>query len=175
MCSFCLLGLLFLLVSPTRRDFAAMAWYSLLVTVTPVVLLLSFYPVWGSSLFDEPLWIRVVPSVLAVLAILESLAGSVYLAANQSCYVLTVMYANAKIISLFVLVCGANRLLLGEGGEDGDDGGDTSFLGIPLACLQAVKITSACVAAVNYLRGKPDEQLPKLIGALRLCCFCPIV
>lgn len=161
-----------------------MAWYSLLITVIPVVLLLSFYPVW-SSWFDGPLWIRAMPSVLAVLAILESLAGSFYLSSNKSSYVLTVMYANTKIISLFVLVTGANRLLFGEDGDDegGDDGGVAEeggdgesdvglvFLGIPLACLQAVKIASACAAAVNYLRGMPDEQLPTFVEAMKLCHF----
>lgn len=141
----------------------------MLVTAIPVVLLLSFYPSWD-PVFDEPLWIRVVPSVLAVLAIVEAVAGSVYMESNQSSYVLTVMYANAKIISLFVLVCGANRLLLGEG----EGGGGVTFLGVPLACLQAIKIVSASVAAVNYLRGRPDEKLPKLVGALRLCCFCSL-
>lgn len=171
-----------LLFSLARRDFAAMAWYGLFLSVIPVVLLLSFYPVWGSSLFNDPIWIRVVPSVLAVLAILESLVGSFYMSSNKSSYVLTVMYANAKIISLLLLVCGANRLLFGEEGEDedGDDGSlaaeDGSgtglvFLGIPLASLQAVKIASACVAAVNYLRGRPDEQLPKFSEAIRLCHF----
>lgn len=139
----------------------------MLTTAVPVVLLLSFYPAWEPA-FDEPLWIRVVPSVLAVFAIVEAVAGYVYMESNQSSYVLTVMYANAKIVSLFVLLCGANRLLLGEGEGDGD----VTVLGIPLACLQAIKIVSAVVAAVNYLRGRPDEQLPKLAGALRLCHFC---
>lgn len=139
-----------------------MAWYSLLVTVAPVVLLLSFFPVW-EPVFDEPLWIRVVPSVLAVLAFVEAVAGSVYMESNQSSYVLTVLYAHAKVVSLFVLVCGANRLLFGVG---------VAVLGIPLACLQAIKIVSAFVAAVNYLRGRPDEQLPTLVSALRLCHFC---
>lgn len=163
-----------------------MAWYSLLVTVIPVVLLLSFYPVW-SSWFDGPLWIRAMPSVLAVLAVLESLAGSFYMSLNESSYVLTIMYANAKIISLLVLVAGANRLLFGEEdgeNEDGDDGGfavgegdgdgggaGLVFLGIPLACLQAVKMASACAAAVSYLRGRPDEQLPSFLDAMKLCHF----
>lgn len=144
-----------------------MAWYSLLVTVIPVILLLSFYPAWEPAL-DEPLWIRVVPSVLAVLAVVEAVAGSVHMESNQSSYVLTVMYANAKIISLFVLVCGANRLLLGEG----DGGGGFVILGVPLALLQLVKILSASVAAVNYLRGRPDEELPTFVDSMRLCHFC---
>eukprot|EP00752_Nemacystus_decipiens_P014207 g12636.t1 len=142
--------------SRKRRDFAALAWYSLLVTVIPVVLLLSFYPAWGPE-FDEPLWIRVVPSVLAGLAVVEGAAGSACLDSNHSSYVLTLMYAHAKLVSLFVLVCGADRLLLGEG-----EGGGVVLLGIPLACLQAIKIISALVAAVNYLRGRPDEDLPTL-------------
>lgn len=141
----------------------------MLVTAVPVVLLLSFYPAW-SPVFEEPIWIRLVPSALAVLAIVEAVAGSVYMECNQSSYILTVMYANAKIVSLFVLVCGSNRLLLGEG----EGGGDAMVIGIPLACLQAIKIASALVAAVNYLRGKPDEELPTLASALRLCHFCVI-
>lgn len=139
----------------------------MLVTVLPLVLLLSFYPAWEPA-FDEPLWIRVMPSVLTVLAVVEAAAGSVYLDCNQSAYVLTVMYAHVKMVSLFVLVCGANRLLLGEG----EDAAGVTLLGIPLACLQAVKITSALVAAVNYLRGRPDEELPTLFSALRLLFFC---
>lgn len=155
-----------------RRDFAAMAWYGLLVAVVPVVILLSFFPTW-TSIFDESVWIRVVPSVLAVTSVIESMAGSAYMDANQSCFVLTVMYAHTKIMSLFLLVCGANRLLLGEEGEDGGGGG-VMVLGIPLAILQLIKVASAGVAAVNYLRGRPDERLPTLRGALRLCAFCPI-
>lgn len=137
-----------------------------------MLLLLSFYPVWGATVdeavtFDEALWIRVVPSVLAVLAIVEAAAGFLYMESNRSSYVLTVLYAHAKIISLLVLVCGANRLLLGEGG----DGGGVAILGIPLAFLQAVKIASAFAAAINYLRGRPDEQLPTLRSAMT-CHLC---
>lgn len=139
----------------------------MLVAVIPVVLLLSFYPTWEPA-FDEPVWNRLMPSVLAVLAVVEAAVGSVYLDSNQSAYVLTVMYAHAKIISLFVIVCGADRLLLGEG--EGDWG--VSLFGMPLASLQAIKIVSAFVAAVNYLRGRPDEELPTLFSALGLCHFC---
>ncbi|CAM9848860.1 unnamed protein product [Ectocarpus fasciculatus] len=159
--------------SQKRRDFAAMAWYGLLVAVMPVVILLSFFPTW-SDIFDESVWIRVVPSVLAVTAVVESMAGSAYLDANQSDFVLTVTYAHTKIMSLFLLVCGANRLLLGEEGEDGGGGGGAMVLGIPLAILQLIKVASAGVAAVNYLRGRPDERLPTLLGSLRLCHFCPV-
>ncbi|CAM9150958.1 unnamed protein product [Ectocarpus sp. 6 AP-2014] len=159
--------------SRKRRDFAAMALYGMLIAVVPVVILLSFFPTW-TSLFDEPVWMRVVPSVLAVVAVIESMAGSAYMDANQSCFVLTVMYAHTKIMSLFLLVCGANRLLLGEEGEDGGGGGGVMVLGIPLAILQLIKVASAGVAAVNYLRGRPDEGLPTLRGTLRLCAFCPI-
>eukprot|EP00903_Cladosiphon_okamuranus_P012205 g11447.t2 len=74
--------------SRKRRDFAALAWHSLLVTALPVVLLLSFYPAWG-TVFDEAIWIRVVPSVLAVLAVFEAAAGFAYMECNQSSYVLT--------------------------------------------------------------------------------------
>ncbi|CAM9640891.1 unnamed protein product [Laminaria digitata] len=67
------------------------------------------------------------------------------------------MYANSKVISLFVLVAGAERLLLGEGGAAG-----STALGLVLACLQVVKIGSASLAALNYLKGRPDEDMPSL-------------
>lgn len=149
-----------------RHDFAGFAWCGLLFASTPILLLLSFYPVWESD-FDDPLYSRVVPSVLAVIASILSLAGWMRLDSNRSSYVLTVMYAYTKVISLFVLVCGAERLLLGEGGAAG-----SAAIGLALVFLQVIKIGSACLAALKYLKGLPDEGMPKFTSLWRLCAFC---
>ncbi|CAM9271808.1 unnamed protein product [Hapterophycus canaliculatus] len=157
--------------SRKRRDFAAMAWYSLWIASVPVVLLLTFFPVWGLSSEDGPIWVRLIPSILAVTAIVISAAGFAVMDSNQSSFVLTVTYTMTKIISLLVLLYGADRLLLGEESEDGDNSDIVNFAGIPLALLQLIKIASGCLAAGKYVVGRPDENLPKLKGALRLCCF----
>lgn len=141
-----------------------MAWYSLWIASVPIVLLLTFFPVWSLSSEDEVLWVRLVPSILAVLAIIVCVAGFVVMDWNQSCFVLTVMYTMTKIISLFVFLYDADSLLFEEGTI-------THFIGIPLVCLQFIKVGSGCVAAVKYVKGRPDENLPQLHGAFRLCCF----
>ena len=135
----------------------------MLFAATPAVLLLSFYPLWEPA-FDDSLYVRVVPSVLAVLATVLSVAGWIYLESNRSSYVLTVMYASTKVMSLFVLFAGAERLLLGEGGG--------AVIGLVLACLQVVKIGSASMASLRYLKGLPDEDMPKFTSLWRLFAFC---
>ncbi|CAN0126704.1 unnamed protein product [Scytosiphon promiscuus] len=157
--------------SRVRRDFAAMAWYSVWIASVPIVLLLTFYPVWSLSSEDEPLWVRLVPSMLAVLAVILCVAGYVAMDSNQSCFVITVTYTTTKVISVFVILHAADRLLFGEDSEEGAKIDLVDALGILLLCLQVIKIGSGCVAAVQYIRGRPDEKLPKLQGALRLCCF----
>lgn len=138
----------------------------MLFASTPAVLLLSFYPSWEPE-FDDSLYARVVPSVLAVLATVLSVAGWVYLESNRSSYVLTVMYASTKTMSLFVLFADAERLLLGEGGDAG-----STVIGLVLACLQVVKIGSASMASLRYLKGLPDEDMPKFTSLWRLFAFC---
>lgn len=104
-------------------------------------------------------------SIIASFAILEAVIGKMCINSggrhNSSPYVLTVMYANAKAVSLFVLMHGANRLLWVEGGTMAG-----MVLGLCLAFLQLVKIASACVAAVGYIMGRPDENLPTLMSIL---------
>lgn len=135
------------------------------------MILLTFIPVWSLSSSDEPLGIRLIPSILAVVAIVIAAVGSTAMESNHSAFVLTVTYTMTKIISLLVLAYGADRLLLGEEDEDGHTSGVVELAGIPLALLQLVKVVSGCVAAVRYFMGRPDENLPKLKGAFRLCCF----
>ena len=67
-------------------------------------------------------------------------------------------------MSLFVLFAGAERLLLGEGGG--------AVIGLVLACLQVVKIGSASMASLRYLKGLPDEDMPKFTSLWRLFAFC---
>lgn len=153
-------------MSLDRHDFAGFAWCGILFASIPAVLLLSFYPLWKSE-FDDPLYARVVPPVLAVLATVLSVVGWVYLETNRSSFFLTVMYASTKVMSLFVLVAGAERLLLGEGGD-----AVSAVIGLALACLQVVKIGSASLAALRYLKGLPDEGMPKFTSLWRLCAFC---
>lgn len=131
-----------------------------------MVLLISFYPAWGLE-SDISLYVRVVPSCLAVMAILESACGYMYIDANQSSYVLTVMYGNIKIISIYILCHGAGRLLLGE---DSTDAG--SIMGLSLLFLQVIKVASACTAAAQYLKGKDDEDMPSF-HCNELCMCCP--
>lgn len=136
----------------------------MLLASTPVVLLLSFYPTWSPK-FDDPLYARMVPSVLAVLVTVLAVAGWVYSETNRSSYVLTVMYAGTKVISLFVLFSGAERLLLGEGGVAG-----STAIGLVLTCLQVIKIASASAAALKYLQGLPDEDMPKFTSLWDAFC-----
>ncbi|CAN0164948.1 unnamed protein product [Laminaria digitata] len=150
--------------SRKRRDFAGFAWFSMLLSSIPAVLLLSFYPTWGSD-FDAPLYARVVPSVLAVLATVLSITGWAYLDTNRSSYVLTVMYASTRVMSLFVLFSRAERLLLGEGGAAG-----STAIGLVLACLQIIKVASASTAALKYLKGLPDEDMPKFTSLWDAFC-----
>lgn len=144
-----------------------MAWYGVLWASIPVVLLVTFYPTWGKAFSEDPLFPREMTSIIASFAILEAVVGKTIMNSaghhNSSPYVLTVMYANAKVVSLFVLIHGAKRLLWAESGTVVG-----MVLGLCLAFLQLVKIASACVAAVGYIMGRPDENLPTLLEGS--CC-----
>lgn len=136
--------------------------------------LLTFYAVWEPT-FDDPILARVIPSIISVLAVAESIAGVIYMkrvgGSNQSSYVLGVLYANAKVVSVFIMVYGAERLLLGEGTTPAVAIAAVSIL---LACLQVIKIVSAGTAAVRYLKGRPDEDLPGSEEVCQLGCFAAL-
>lgn len=138
-----------------RRDFAEMALLSMLLSSAWVLLALSFYPVWGSECDEDRLTIRIFPSVMAVLSVLGAVIGCRSMESNQSSCVLIFMYMNSKIVSVVLLFCGLDRLVVGDGVPD-----VAVVLGIPLLCLQVVKICSAAVAIHRYRAGTPDEKLP---------------
>lgn len=94
---------------------------------------------------------------MAVLSVLETVIGSRSMENNQSSYVLTAMYMNSKLVSVVLLISGADRLVLGDGVPD-----LAVVLGIPLVCLQVIKICSAGIALLKYRAGTPDEKLPNL-------------
>lgn len=136
---------------------------------TPRAATAYFFPGWATC-FDEPLYVRTMPSALAVSAVLGSKAGCIYLnsigGCNHSWYVLIITYAHLKTVMLLVLPAGAKRLLLGK------EGTDTGIVvGLAIACLQVIKICSACVAAGNYLKGKPDEDLARFYSLREIFCF----
>lgn len=154
-----------------RRDFSILAMLSLLLNSAWVLLFLSFYAVWGKRFGQDPLAIRIFPSVMALLSILGTMVGSRSIENNQSSYILTAMYLNSKIVSVVVLLSAPDRLLMG------DDVPDLAVvLGIPLVCLQVIKICSAAVAMRRYHAGTPDEKLPdftllRLFDLLARGCF----
>lgn len=138
-----------------RRDFAILALISMLLNSSWVLLFLSFYPVWGGAFDEDRLAIRIFPSVMALLTILETMVGSRSIENNQSSYVLTAMYLNSKFVSVVVLLSGADRVVMGDGVP-----GLALVLGVPLICLQVIKMCSASVAIHRYHAGTPDEKLP---------------
>lgn len=140
-----------------------LAWGGVLISGLPVLVMVPLYPVlvWGSHP-DTPSYALVIPSVLGIVAIVEAVVGWTYLESNRSSYVVTVLHLNTKLLSLIYLVNGYDHLLVGSGW-------DSSFPGMLLGVLQVVKIASAVVAVGGYLRGKPDEDMPKLKA---LCCSC---
>lgn len=95
---------------------------------------------------------------MALQAIVGTFVGSRSIENNASSYVLTATYLNAKIVSVVVLLSGHDRLLMGEDVPD-----LALVLGIPLVCLQVIKICSAAVALHRYHAGTPDEKLPTLL------------
>lgn len=138
-----------------RRDFASMAWFSMLLNSAWVFLFLSFYPLWGGRFDDDRIWRRVCPSVVAVISVFEAVYVARSTKTNRLSCVLASMYLNAKLASLFVLVTGFDRLVFGNGVPH-----LALALGLPLVVLQVIKMCSAFVAVRGYRAGTPDEKLP---------------
>lgn len=132
-----------------------MAWFSLLLSSAWVLLLLSFYPVWGESYDGDRVWRRVCPSLLAVISVFEVVFVSRSTDNNWSSHALAIVYLNAKLTSLFVLITGFDRLVFGNGMPD-----LALALGLPLVVLQVVKVCSTFAVIRRYHAGIPDEKLP---------------
>lgn len=145
-----------------RRDFATWAWAGVLISGFPVLILIPLYPVWGWGTHpDTPGYTLVIPSVLGVFAVVEAIVGWTYLQTNRSSYVVTVLYLNTKLLSLIFLCSGYDHLLVGS---EWDGNFPT---GTFLVILQMLKMASGLVAVWGYLRGKPDEDMPKFSSLCR--------
>lgn len=136
----------------------------MLISGLPVLILIPLYPVWGwGSHPDTPGYTLVTPSVLGVLALVEAIVGWTYLETNRSSYVVTVLYLNAKLVSLIFLFSGYDHLLVGS---EWDGNFPT---GMFLAIMQLLKMLSGLVAVGGYLGGKSDEDMPKFSSICRPC------
>ena len=143
-----------------------MAWVIVLEGGFPAVAFIPVYPAWEwvlhSSLPLTPGYAIVTPSALGVIAIVEAIVGWTYLESNRSSYVVTVFYLNTKLLSLIFLFADYDRLLVGS---EWDGNFPT---GTFLAIMQMIKMASGIVALGGYLRGKPDEDMPKFTSL----CTC---